>query len=349
MTVPAGRLLDRAGGELPLAELTALWPLGGWASVSLVPGGKNEHFRVTSAEGVCYLRRSYRSKPLDELAGQLALMRLLRERGFPAPEVIPASTGADHVGLFGRWWIATRGVAGEPFDDGSLAHVRALGATLGRYHRLIADQPAPPAEPALLRELRGRAAEPGIDLALRTRATDVAARLTGLLPELPRAVVHGGARRGSLVFVGGQVAGVLDFDSAHPDVRVLDLAVAVHDVGKVYTGAGNAGNKVALDLGRVAELLAAYSRESQPMAAEMAALPLLLEAKRLKRGLGRRGRALDGEALSGNDYEKIRLEDERLAWLDRHREAVAGVCREVLGQAARQRPISSQGSAAATK
>lgn len=344
MTIAAGVLLDRAGEELPLAELAALWPLGGWASVSLVPGGKNEHFRVASTDGIHYLRRSYRSKPLDELAGQLALMRLLRERGFPAPEVVPARTGADHVELSGRWWIATRGVAGEPFDDGSLAHVRALGETLGRYHRVVADQPAPVAEPALLRELRGRAAEPGVDPALRTRAADVAGRLSGLLPELPRTVVHGGARRGSLVFDGGQVVGVLDFDSAHPDVRVLDLAVAVHDVGKVYTGSGDADNKVALDLDRVTELLAAYSREMQPTAAEMEALPLLLEAKRLKRGLGRRSRALDGEHLSGNDYDKIRHEDQRLAWLDGHREALAGVCREVLRQAARRIPVSSPGS-----
>ena len=330
MTIPAGLLLDRAGQELPLAGLAALWPLGGWDSVTVVPGGKNEHFRVESADGTHYLRRSYRSKPLDELAGQLHLMRLLRERGFPAPEVVPARTGADYAELLGRWWIVTRGVAGEPFDDGSLAHVRALGATLARYHGVVADQPAPMAEPAVLRELRGRAAEPGVDPALRTRATDIAGRLAGLLPELPRTVVHGGARRGSLVFDGGRVVGVLDFDSAHPDVRVLDLAVAVHDVGKVYTGPGDADNKVALDLGRVTELLAAYSREMQPTAAEMEALPLLLEAKRLKRGLGRRSRALDGEVLSDNDYEKIRLEDQRLAWLDEHREALAGVCREVL-------------------
>ncbi|MDI3213972.1 phosphotransferase [Arthrobacter sp. AL12] len=343
MTSAAGMLLDRAGGQVPLAELAALWPLGGWGSISLVPGGKNEHFRVASADGIHYLRRSYRSKPLDELEGQLALMRLLRKRGFPAPEVVPARTGADHVELFGRWWIATRGVEGQPFD-GSLAHVRALGATLGRYHRVVADQPVPVAEPALQRELIGRASEPGVDPALRTRAADVAARLAGLLPELPRTVVHGGARRGSLVFDGGQVAGVLDFDSAHPDVRVLDLAVAVHDVGKVYTGSGDADNKVALDLGRVAELLAAYSQETRPTAAEMEALPLLLEAKRLKRGLGRRSRALDGELLSGNDYEKIRIEDQRLAWLDGHREALAGICGGVLRQTARGLPVSSPGS-----
>jgi homoserine kinase type II len=344
MTTPAARLLDRAGEEIPLAELAALWPLGGWASISPVPVGKNEHFRVVSADGVHYLRRSHRYKPLNELESQLHLMRLLRERGFPAPEVVPACTGADHVELSGRWWIATRGIAGEPFTDGSRAHLRALGATLARYHRVVADQPAQGAEPAVLRDIRGRAAKAGIDPVLQARAADVAGRLAGLLPALPRTVVHGGARRGSLVFAGEHVVGVLDFDSAHPDVRVLDLAVAVHDVGKIYTGFGDADNKVALDLGRITELLDAYSREMRPTAAEMEALPLLLEAKRLKRGLGRRSRVRDGEILSANDYGKIRLEDQRLAWLDQHRDALAGVCRAALRRSAGRTPVSPPGS-----
>ena len=330
MTISAGMLLDRAGQELPLAELAASWPLGGWTSVTLVPGGKNEHFRVAAADGIHYVRRSYRSKPLVELVGQLRLMRLLRDRGFPAPEVIPTCTGTDHVELFDRLWIATRGIEGQPFDDGSREHVRQLGRTLARYHGVVADQPADVAEPAVLRELRSRGDDRGVDPALQTRAAHVVEHLAVLLPELPRMVVHGGARRGSLVFSGDQVVGVLDFDSAHPDVRVLDLAVAVHDVGKVYTRSGAADHKVALDLDRVTELLDAYSREMRPTEAEVEALPLLLEAKRLKRGLGRRSRVRGGETLSDNDYEKIRLEDQRIAWLDEHRDALAAACRGAL-------------------
>lgn len=330
MTIPAGMLLDRAGNELPLAELAAQWPLGGWTSVSLVPGGKNEHFRVAAADGIYYLRRSHRLKPRDELLVQLSLMKLLRDRGFPAPDVVPSRAGAGHAELSGRWWIATRGIEGEPFDGGSQAHVRGLGRTLARYHAVVADQPAAVAEPAVLTELRNRVAAQDTDPALRARAENILERLAVLLPELPRVVVHGGARRGSLVFDGDDVAGVLDFDSAHADVRVLDLAVAVHDVGKVYTRPGDPDNKVALDLGRVTELLAAYSRELQPTAAELEALPLLLQAKRLKRGLGRRSRALDGESLSGNDYGKIQLEDQRLAWLDEHRDALAAACRAAI-------------------
>ena len=119
-------------------------------------------------------------------------------------------------------------------------------------------------------------------------------RLTALLPELPTVVVHGGARRGSLLFDGEQVAGVLDFDSAHADVRVLDLAVSVHDVGKVYTHLGQEDHKVALDLGRVTEVLDAYRGQVRTTPAEAEALPLFLEAKRLHRALGRRNRAGPG-------------------------------------------------------
>ncbi|WP_427115927.1 phosphotransferase enzyme family protein [Pseudarthrobacter scleromae] len=331
MTSTTGVLLDRAGMELPLSELAALWPLGGWDSVSPVQGGKNEHLRVAAADGVHFLRRSYRAKPHEELARQLGLMRLLRERGFPAPEVVSASSGMDHAELDGRLWIATRGVEGTPFTDASPAHVRAMGRTLARYHQTVADLPAAVTEPAVLVELRTRAHEDGVDPARRARTAHLVAQLTAVLPHLPRVVVHGGARRGSLVFNGNEVAGVLDFDSSHADVRVLDLAVAVHDVGKVYTRSGEADNKVALDLSRVTELLAAYSRDLRPTEAEIEALPLLLEAKRLKRGLGRLSRSRQGESLSGNDYTKIRLEDLRIAWLDGHRNEMAAAFRKALG------------------
>jgi homoserine kinase type II len=338
VTPTVGMLLDRAGQEFPLAELASLWPLGGWTSVTPVTGGKNEHLRVTAGNGIHYLRRSYRSKPREELTRQLHLMRLLRDRGFPAPEVVPACSGENHVHLAGRLWIATRAVEGTPFDDESPAHVRALGQTLARYHQIVADLPAVVIEPAVLTELRSRSKEEGVDPSLRARTAHLVERLTCLLPGLPRVVVHGGARRGSLVFNGDQVAGVLDFDSSHPDVRVLDLAVAVHDVSKVYTSQGQEDHKVALNLNRVTDLLAAYSREVRPTAAEVEALPLLLEAKRLKRGLGRRSRVRRGEALSDNDHAKIRLEDQRLAWLDGHRDTLLAACNNALARV----PASSQ-------
>ena len=330
MTTATVALLDRSGEPFPIPELAGLWPLGGWQSVDRVAAGKNEHLRVVAADGVFYLRRSHRSKARDELVAPLELMRLLRRRGFPAPEAVVTRTGADHAEVNGRWWVVTRGIAGTAFHDGSVAHVRALGSTLGRYHRVVADLPAVVPEPPALTEVRVRAARPDLDRALRERAVEVVDGLAALLPELPRVVVHGGARRGSLLFDGDHVVGVLDFDSAHADVRVLDLAVAVHDVGKIYTRAGDDDHKVALDLDRVTAALAAYRREVRTTPAEAEALPLLLEAKRLKRALGRINRARAGEPLSHNDHAKILLEDNRLLWLDAHRGALVTACHQAL-------------------
>ena len=135
---------------------------------------------------------------------------------------------------------------------------------LARYHLLVRDLPAGGGEPPLFGELRKRSAEVTVDPEVSGRAAEVVAELEALLPDLPRAVVHGGARRGSMLFRGSEVVGVLDFDSAHPDVRVLDIAVAAHDVGKVYTQKGDDDHKVALDLSRVANLLEAYAARSAP-------------------------------------------------------------------------------------
>lgn len=331
MTAVGQGLPDRSGAPLPLGRLAGLWPLGGWGVVEAVPAGKNEHLRLVAGDGTFYLRRSFRSKRRTELVAQLGLMRTLDGRGLPVPRAVPSRQGNDHEEVDGRFWVVTEAIDGAPFDDASPAHVAALGRTLARYHQLVSDLPADGGEPELVGGLRRSAGEPGLEPELRGRAERLAGALSAVLPDLPRCVVHGGARRGSLLFDGDEVVGVLDLDSAHPDVRVLDLAVAVHDVGKVYTRAGAADHKVALDLRRVAGLLDAYAGAGALTAAEARALPLLVEAKRLKRALGRIARACRGEPLSVNDHAKIALERRRLRWLDAH----GGRLHEICGSAVR--------------
>lgn len=323
--------LDRTGRPLPVPDLEDLWPLGGWVRLEPVSGGKNEHYRLRAREGVFYLRRSHRGKARTELVAQLQLMRMLRLRGLPVPVAQPTSAGENHAVVHDRIWVVTRAIDGEGYDDASPVHLQELGRTLARYHDLTEDLDGGHGEPRLVAELRARAVSPGMPATMATRARQVADSLAELTPDLPRGVVHGGARRGSLVFRGDRVVGVLDFDSAHPDVRVLDLAVATHDVGKVYTEAGSADHKVRLDLSRVHALLAAYTGTRSLTQAEAAALPLLLEAKRLKRALGRVQRDRAGEALSANDHAKIALEESRIGWLDEHRDALSRTCASFVG------------------
>ena len=319
-------LRDRKGEPLPLPDLAERWPLGGWLGVERGPGAKNLHLQVEAAEGAFFLRRSHRTKAREELRFQLDLLRTLKDRGHPVPLPVLTSSGDDHVELDERLWVLTKAIEGSPYDEQSPAHLRAFGHTVARYHQLVGDLPSGAGEPAILGELRQRAAEVTVDPKVSDRAVEVVAELDALLPDLPRAVAHGGARRGSMLFRGPEVVGVLDFDSAHPDVRVLDIAVAAHDVGKVYTQKSADDHKVALDLSRVAGMLEAYREIGTITPAEEAALPLLMEAKRLKRALGRLRRREDDEPLSDNDHAKIAQESRRLQWLDDHRDDVATAC-----------------------
>ena len=326
MSIIDTNILDRRGEPLPFSRLAELWPLEGWRAVVRVPGGKNEHLRLTTGEGDFYLRRSYCSKSLDELTPQLLLMRLLRMRGLPVPVPVSSTEGLQWAEVEGRLWVLTPALPGSPYDDRSADHLRAFGRMIARYHSTVSDLQGARDEPRPLVELREQLAGLESDDPLLERAERVVDELALLSPDLPRLIVHGGARRGSLLFEGDEVVSLLDFDSAHPDVRVLDLAVAVHDVGKVYTSVGADDHQVNLDLDRVVGLLSAYCEVGTLTMSEAAALPLLIEAKRLKRALARLGRLRDGEQLSVNDHAKVELERNRLAWLDDHRHDLELIC-----------------------
>lgn len=326
MTTTGITMLDRRGERLPFDELAEHWPLSGWSRVQPVAGGKNEHFRVGAGAGAFFLRRSYRSKSVQELRGQLELMQLLAHRGLPVPEPVQTVSGDRYAVVEGRLWVVTTALAGTAYCSDRPAHTRELGRTLAAYHHTVADLPCEEGEPGPLVELRHHIGAPAVDPWLADRAAAVAREMTDLVPDLPRVVIHGGARRGSLLYDGDTVAAVLDFDSARPDVRVLDLAVAVHDVGKVYTVLGAEDHKVTLALDRITELLHGYRLVGSLTQAEVEALPLLVEAKRLKRALGRLSRLRSGEVLSGNDRAKIELERKRLRWLRDHRRDLAEAC-----------------------
>lgn len=325
MSPSAPPVPDRTG-PLPLRELVGLWPLDGWRGVTPVSGGKNDHFRVRAGAGDFFLRRSHRAKPRAELAAQLALVRLLAERGLPVPVPVQTCQGEDHATIQGRLWTLTATRPGQPYDDTSPVHLSLFGEVLGRYHRLTADLDGGTGPPALLADLEALSSGESLPAELVRESERVVGDLRTLAPDLARAVIHGGARRGSLLFDGDRCTGLLDFDSARPDIRVMDLATAAHDVGKVYTSPADPDHKLRLEPDRIRALLQAYAAVVPLRPAEAAALPLLLEARRLRRLLGRLQRSRAGEALSANDHAKIVLEQRRLTWLAEHRRELVAVC-----------------------
>ena len=324
--------------DLPRRALQRAFALGAWRRVEPLAGGKSQHHLVDTDRGRFVLRRSYRAKEADGIRFEHELVAHLRAGGFPAPELVPTVTGDACAEIDGRLWRVSVFVPGRAADGGNPAHVDAVAGALARYHDLVESfvpsVPAPDVAlvPAALREridavvaLRAAGPPDGTPPALvasiagtLAEADAAAARLGELYATLARLVVHAGCRRGSTLFDGDRLVCVLDFDSAHLEVRALDVAVAVFDFAKVYGDPAGADYKVHVDPSVAARFLDAYSASAtRPLGAEEhEAVRLLIVAKRLKRALGRYRRLFEAEPLSANDLRKIALELDRVRSLE---------------------------------
>ncbi len=316
----------------PLHQVAAVYGLGRVRSVHWLSAGKNNHAQVFTDRGAYFLRRSYRSKSIESLRWQVELLGVLRGHGLPVPVPLLAGDGDAVVELDGRLFTATVPLPGTGYDPERIEHPRAAGRMLAAYHAIaegltLADPPETERE-SLLDGVNERL--PLVDAEdhpeLHERCVRVAERLAELWLLLPTTVIHGGCRRGSMLFTGDAITGLLDFDSARRAPRALDLATAVHDVGKIYTLREREDHKVALDLDRVVEFVSAYRENCAITPAEAEAVGILIAAKRAQRALGRAARLAAGEVLSENDIVKIRMETARLAWLQDNLEALRAIC-----------------------
>lgn len=320
--------------DLPVQELRRAFDLGAWEQAERLVGGKSEHHLVATDRGRFVLRRSYRAKEADGIRFEHQLVAHLRAQGFPAPEFVPTMTGDACAEIDGRLWRASVFVPGEPADGRNPRHVDAVAGALARYHELVesfAPSVPPPPVPLVGDALRQRhdavaaleaAGAPGgtppeLLVALAAALADARAtadRLDRLYAGLALTTVHAGCRRGSTLFEGDRLACVLDFDSAHADVRALDVAVAVFDFAKVYGDPDSSEYKVHVDTSVAARFLSSYSAAAARALGpdEIEAVRLLIVAKRLKRALGRYRRLFHAEPLSPNDLRKIALELDRV-------------------------------------
>jgi homoserine kinase type II len=333
--------------DIPVDTLMETYDFGPWQSVDLLPAGKSQHYRITTDGGEYILRRSHSSRTLEEVHFEHALVAHLRDNGFPAPVFVPGVSGDTSVAVNGDLYSASVFVKGSPYQAGNIEHLREAARTLARYHRIVASfglSPPRSREPFLSETLRERLAampSPEIisDFSARygdqdPRIPDLLAslpyvlergeaaqhRLERLYPELFKLVIHGGCRRGSTLFKGDRLVAMLDFDSARPEARVLDLAIAFHDFGKVWGDPGSPDFKVPLDLRIVSEFLDAYQEINPLEEAEIEALPTLLAARPLKRALGKYRSIIEDLQTVQGHLRKAAQEVARVRWLEAHQQ-----------------------------
>lgn len=211
-------------------------------------GFVNENWKIETAQG-CYFLKHYHPDLCRPRAIRTrhALVAHLRQAGFPAPAVMPTTSGDTLLALEDELYEIQEYIEGTPYDYNRPGHFQEAARTLGRYHACAKDfAPQAPRDlgvlnsPAILRanltdladawEL-ARDPEPAqIVRQLEAHTDDLADRFAahGALPHL---VIHGDYYADNLLFERGRdsahIVGVVDYDKARWQPRVGELAEAL--------------------------------------------------------------------------------------------------------------------------
>jgi homoserine kinase type II len=207
-------------------------------------GFVNENWVIETTRGRFFLKRRHPTLRDPTLVrAQHALVDHLRESGFPAPAVLPTAGGETLLALEGELYEVQEFVDGTLYDHDRPAHLSAAARTLARYHESVRGLAAPALRrpgtlysPAALHTNLARLVE-AWEIAqdsvlvhaarqLEEHISDLAARFAAH-GELPHLHIHGDYYAGNLLFEGDRVAGVVDYDKARWQPRVVELAEAL--------------------------------------------------------------------------------------------------------------------------
>jgi homoserine kinase type II len=239
-------------------------------------------------------RRGWGSDSPRIVLAQHRLMDHLVQSGFPAPRLVPSAAAETLLVHNGLCYEAQAYIDGVPYNPDRPQQMARAAETLARYHSLVegvapavlcaaGDRYSPASARRNLAQLNrswamadDRKLAPAVGR-LMAQIEDLEARSVAHQP-LPRIVIHGDYYAGNLLFDGDRVVGVLDFDLASWQPRVVDLAEAL-----IYFAAPDSGPLRhvvycgALDWGRFARFLRHYTSLLIPEEAEIQALPDMIQ------------------------------------------------------------------------
>ncbi len=249
----------------------------GCADAAVVPiaaGTVNEHWWVDIGGRRFVLRRYSTARIAGGIPFEHEVLARMAAAGWPVAPPHLAPDGTTLVKAGGRYHALFPFLAGARLDDPA-----RHGAVLARLHQVT--QTFQMAARTSWPRLADYARRPFPELVLAWAAIDpdgaalmvrehgrIAGDLARCRVPLATVVVHGDFHTGNLLFVDGQLSGILDFDFARPDVRVADIAIALG-----FLAAGP-------DRGA---LLAAYESEAPLLDEERSVLPALIRARELER------------------------------------------------------------------
>jgi Ser/Thr protein kinase RdoA (MazF antagonist) len=165
-----------------------------------------------------------------------------------------------------------------------------------------------PAEQPEIEEARAYLVESLDDLNRSLASPDIA--------RLPKVVIHGDFSRRNLLFQHDRLVAVLDFDGSHCEIRAMDLAIALKNICR------GQDKHSQLDMERVSVFMTAYTAEEPSTGNELAAIPTLLHAHRVRSLVARYERLAFRQRAERHRAEKFVSEVARLRWLNVHRHEI---------------------------
>lgn len=194
----------------------------------IVRGSVNSNFAVETTSGPLFVR-VFEEQGADGALRETRLVGHLARQGVPTPAPLLATDGLPFVLHRGKPVAAFPWIDGDQLCQARVTPgaTREVGAALARVHLAGASYPDRP---------QGRFEAP--DLLARIPTIPSGAVPDGLieelevelrhpLPELPSGIIHGDLFRDNVLWRGGRIVALLDFESASFGAWAYDLAITL--------------------------------------------------------------------------------------------------------------------------
>ncbi len=268
--------------EPELRAFLAQYDAGALSShAGIAAGIENTNYFVTTEKHALVLTL-FEHHPTEELRYFLDLMAFFAEHDIPTAHPLCAANGSYLNPLNGKPAALVQRLPGQSIDTPTPAQCAALGATLGRAHRVSPDFPgrrvpdrALPWAKEVAGLLDGHLPADEAELIAAELADQTAAPRDGL----PQGAIHADLFCDNALFAGDELTGIIDWYFACNDALGYDLAVTVNDWCR--------GDDHRIDPIRAQALLRSYQRERPLTADEQDAWPLLLRSAALRFWLSR--------------------------------------------------------------
>ena len=243
-------IFKKVGKMSFIDQVVANWSVEPPLTYTLLQGGTNSRvWRIVDGCQQSYVLRLIAATARTRSTYALTLLQRLQAASLPwlLPVPLPANTGE----LLVPWRDERAGpvfatltafLPGDPPFQGTVANAQQGGAALAKLDTVLASITLPtPSEIVPYGDLAHRypgVADPLSALANLPGSVAERERLHGLLEQvmadvphlyrsLPQQIIHGDFDRSNVLMNDGSITAILDFDIAGPDLRLLDLVVAL--------------------------------------------------------------------------------------------------------------------------